>query len=175
MSTEARERLGCLWDIAEAALREEKVHTARYFAAEVVRVAAASGTPLSDEFLSSLCPSCRVPRVVGLTTRVRLRSRRKRSPAALRSMKRRRRAQMLSFRIRSHLVITCLLCDARRRVVASHEKTKASSSRSKLSPDYIPIKRVEEASSEAIARRPKKSKAPRLLLDAKPRKRQRKK
>jgi len=192
-----REQLSFLWGAAEAALLEQqppKVQTARYFAEELVRVATANGVPLSEKFRASLCERCHAPKVPGLTTRVRLRGRTKRSPASLRTVKKRRRAQLVSFAVRSHLVETCLLCGAIKRHVASHAPKRAPPP---VLPDYIPLARVSSSSSSSAlpaastrSSRPlgtttttakrstvekSGSRPPRLPLDPKPRKRPRQK
>ena len=151
----SRDRLRYLWNVAEGALEEGKLETARYYVSELVRLASEHRIPLSAGLRSSLCRRCDVPLVAGVTMKLRLRGRSKRSPASLRTSKRKRHL----VKVKSHIVATCLCCGDRRRIVAS--STPKNPVQPPL-PEYVPFKRVTTTAR------------PLLLLDPKPRKRPRK-
>lgn len=167
MTSEVQRRLDYLWRMALAAMEVEppKVHLARHLAAQMVGLAAAHKMELPIK--NQICKKCAAILYPGLTLRVRLVRRSRRSPASLRKSKKMRRANVLQLKVLTQLVLTCLLCGHRGRkngALVPRPSSKAPAP----SPDFIPLPVPAQRSSVTrIASGPK-------LLDAKPRKRQKK-
>lgn len=167
MTSEVQRRLDYLWRMALAAMEIEppKVHLARHLAAQMVGLAAAHKVDLLVK--SKICKKCAAVLYPGLTLRVRLVRRSRRSPASLRKSKRMRRANVVQLKVLTQLVLTCLVCGHRRRqngVVVHRPSSKAPAP----TPDFIPLPAHALGSSQReIVSGPK-------LLDAKPRKRPKK-
>jgi len=159
---EVRLKLEFLWRSANDAMAETppRPRLAQSLCASLLRAAAAHRVDVPADVAAALCPKCAAIRAPGVTSRARTKTRTRRSPASRRWASERRG---VGHAVRCQVATTCLLCaDVERSPGAPRPPARAQK---RVAGDFVSL-----APAPPPQPRPK-TPEPRLLLDAKPRKR----